>query len=323
MGGRRDRPRPVPREAGARAGCPGARQPDASWRAKPSWRSGPSPGRTGISSRRSICTPRYAARVRRRRHTLRRGLTGLYTYAIVPLVTGSLGLRTTIPQRVDLRENVYRLLKRYVLDVAGSKAATVRLQESALARNLGVSRTPVREALSRLQQEGLVVVSRYRGASVVPKTTDEYLALLEVREVLEGLAARLAASRIDDAMLSRMRRFFDGFSPEDTKRRPAQYAVANVRFHRLLTEVAGNPVLERVLTGLQDHMRMTQFRIIERLGRGPASFSEHKGIIQALEQRDAQLSEQLARAHIRALRKAVKRGLGRLQDGTAAAVGGT
>jgi DNA-binding GntR family transcriptional regulator len=100
-----------------------------------------------------------------------------------------------VPARPSLRETVYYLLRRRITDLAATAAAPVVLHESDLARSLGVSRTPVREALSRLVEEGILTSSHRRGVQVVPTSLDEYVAWLEVREVLEGLAARLAAQR--------------------------------------------------------------------------------------------------------------------------------
>ncbi len=217
-----------------------------------------------------------------------------------------------IPARPSLRDTVYQLLRRRVTDLAATASAPVLLREAELARSLGVSRTPVREALSRLVEEGVLTSRPRRGVQVVPTTLEEYVAWLEVREVLEGLAARLAAERATPRAVARMREVFRPFDPETIGAGGPEYARANARFHTLVVQEARNPVLLR-LTRYYDRMEMTRLRVIERLGRGRQSLREHLQLIDLIARRDAVRAEALGRAHVRALREAVQRHLRQLR----------
>ncbi len=213
------------------------------------------------------------------------------------------------PPRSYLREEVYQVLRRKLLDLAASASSPTLVREAGLARALGVSRTPVREALNRLQQEGLITIVPNRGVRLVPASLEEYVAWLEVREVLEGLAARLAAERISAEGLARLKEIFAPFTPSNVGRRAPEYARANTRFHTFIMEQSGNPLLKR-LEHFYDRNEMLRFRIIERLGRGPQSLREHRAIIAAIENGQAGLAERLSRMHVRRLRSAV---LGKLE----------
>lgn len=221
-----------------------------------------------------------------------------------------------ISVRQNLREQVYERIKSSILLGATPK----HLVEEDLARTLGVSRTPVREALNRLRQEQLIEIVPRRGAKVLPRTVPEFLSLLEIREVLEGLAARLAAARVAPADIRQMRALFEAFRGYADRNAPdksldAKYAKANVLFHRMIVTKSGNPALARMLANLYDHMRFaSKYQVIARLDRRRASFYEHMQIIDALEAHDAERARQLSEAHIRDLRLAAQKGLESLDD---------
>jgi DNA-binding GntR family transcriptional regulator len=214
--------------------------------------------------------------------------------------------------RPSLRDTVYYLLRRRITDLAATAAAPIVLREADLARSLGVSRTPVREALSRLVEEGVLTISPRRGVQVVPTSLDEYVAWLEVREVLEGLAARLAAERATARAVKQMREIFRPFGLDTVGEGSSEYARANARFHALVAQEAGNPVLLR-LARHYDRMEMARLRVIERLGRGRQSLREHLRLIDAIARRDAVAAETLGQAHVRSLRRAVERHLRQLR----------
>ena len=109
--------------------------------------------------------------------------------------------------RVNLPTRVYELVKRRI--VANELLSGTKLAEDGLAKELGVSRTPVREALNRLTQDGLVTVSPGRGAFVATFSFEDMVQLLEIREALEGMAARLASSRITKKTLNKLRKLLE------------------------------------------------------------------------------------------------------------------
>ena len=220
----------------------------------------------------------------------------LYTYTI-----RMSSPHPAIPPRPYLREEVYAALKSRLAEMATGLTEPVPVREEELARALGVSRTPVREALRRLEQEGLVAFEPRRGARLMPASLGEYLDWLKIREVLEGLAAGEVATR-SPATAARLSALFAGFDAAATTTRPDDYAAANAAFHLAVIEASGNALLARAWTSF-GHVKMAGLRFIARLGRGPRSLVEHRAIIAAIGAGDGDEAERLARAHVRALRE--------------------
>jgi DNA-binding GntR family transcriptional regulator len=206
-----------------------------------------------------------------------------------------------IPPRPYLRNEVYAALKSRLGEMATYLTEPVHIREEELARSLGVSRTPVREALRRLEQEGLVTFRPRRGAQLMPASLDEYLEWLSIREVLEGLAAREVA-RNGAAIAPRLRDIFAGFDERAVVGRAEDYARANADFHAMIIEQSGNSLLGKAWQSF-GHIKMVGLRVIERLNRGAQSLREHHDIIAAIAAGDADRAEATARAHIRAVRE--------------------
>jgi DNA-binding GntR family transcriptional regulator len=212
----------------------------------------------------------------------------------------------SLPPRPYLREEVYQRLREYVAQLSDGSGAPVPLREADLARALGVSRTPVREALNRLHQEGVVQVEPRRGAKVLPTSMDEYLCWLEIREVLEGAAARRAAERVTPEIVAELRALFAPFTraKADAEADPLAFFEANAKFHSRIIEVSDTPLLQR-LGSAYDYMGSGRQRAKMRMGRIAQAVREHMGILDALERRDAAKAEQLSRNHVRSLRLAI------------------
>lgn len=205
-----------------------------------------------------------------------------------------------IPPRPYLRNEVYSALKTRLGEMAASLTEPMHVREEELARSLGVSRTPVREALHRLEQEGLVTFRPRRGAQLMPASLNEYFEWLSIREVLEGLAAREVA-RNGAVIAPRLRDIFSGFDERSVVERAGDYAKANADFHAMIIEQSGNSLLGKAWQSF-GHIKMVGLRVIERLNRGEQSLREHHDIIAAIAAGNAELAETLARAHVRAVR---------------------
>lgn len=214
-------------------------------------------------------------------------------------------LHAPIAARPYLRDEVYAALKLRLGARAAGIDAPVRVREEELAAELGVSRTPVREAMRRLEQEGLVSFRPRRGARLMPTSLPEYLEWLSIREMLEGLAAREVAASGPTGVAGRLRAVFAGFDEAAALARPADYAEANSAFHALLVRESGNALLDKTWQSF-GHLKMAGLRFIERLNRGAQSFHEHGDIIDAIAARDADRAELLARSHVRLLREQAK-----------------
>jgi DNA-binding GntR family transcriptional regulator len=195
---------------------------------------------------------------------------------------------------------VASLVARLAAEIAeGRIAAGARLTEAALAARFAVSRGPVREALRHLAAEGLVLHHRHRGAEVRRMSRAEVAALYEVREMMEGLAARLAAARLGDpAARARLAAAFRAL--EAAAAGGADYAAANVAFHALVVELAGNAPLSATLARLRLPALRTQFRLLEAQDAVAESQAAHLGIAAALRAGDGIAAEAAMRAHVRA-----------------------
>ena len=183
----------------------------------------------------------------------------------------------------------------------GELAPGTRLREIELAELLGLSRTPVREALSRLESEGLVANESGRGLVVTELDQSMINELYVMREVLEGTAARPAARHASDVEISALRVIAD----RDARvlEQPEQLAVNNRFFHETLYRCAHNRYLLKTLNSLQESMALLGPTTLVLAERARTSSREHQEIVAALEQRDPDLAERIVREHIRAAYK--------------------
>lgn len=208
----------------------------------------------------------------------------------------------------SLSDRVYGALKRHILSQrlkAGSK-----LSVPQLARQLGVSRTPVKEALERLSKDGLVTTLPNRGAFVAILRQQDVNEIYQMREILEGLAARLAAVTMDDALLDRLRDLMGRHEAAVDRGDLDAHVAIDLEFHRLIRERAGNRRLMDALDTLQDQIRIV-FRTSATIpGRMQKAVEEHRAILEAFERRDPDAAEAAARRHILRIREAVLAYLG-------------
>lgn len=200
---------------------------------------------------------------------------------------------------VVLKDKVYEALREAItsMDIYKDEAPT-RLDERQLAEELGVSRTPVREAILRLEQDGLVQSRPRRGAFVVRKTKQEILEIICVWSALEGLGARLATARASDEEIGRLRTMFTSF--DDSKQVRAQideYSEKNILFHQTIISLSKCALLARMAEGLFIHMRSIRAHTIRERDRAHRSIIDHMHIIEAIESRDPDLAECLVREH--------------------------
>ncbi len=197
-------------------------------------------------------------------------------------------------QHENLEDKIYERLR--ALLVGRQILPGQRIPVDHLARTMGVSRTPVLNALKRLAQEGIAVFHPRRGVYAQHFTRRQMAALFEVREVLEGLAARLAAARIARDEVARLRTLFRGLDLAPTPAVVRRYIARDRHFHWRLVEIAGNDQLARAMASVN----MMFFAWQDGLVRPPAeTLDEHVAILAALERRDPDASEAAMRLHIR------------------------
>ncbi len=211
-------------------------------------------------------------------------------------------------QKKPITQSVYEDVRTLLGSMMQDLTEPVRVREEDLANQLGVSRTPVREALIRLESTGLVSLRPGRGALLSPVTDGEYIEWLQLREMLEGFAAHEAALNASQRDVERLRALFAPFLDAPSEERDASaYAQANVTFHEEIMALAHNRLLEKVWAAFGHRQTTFRRQTIKRLHRGEDSLREHLAMIDAIEQRNAGLAERLAREHVHGLLAAFRK----------------
>ncbi len=189
--------------------------------------------------------------------------------------------------------DVYQL----ILDAidGGDLPGGARLIETELAERFGVSRTPVREALTRLEAQG-VAAAQGRRLVVASLVHDQLGELYVVRGVVEGLAARLAARHAAPEEIAVLRGMVE--ADRALADRPRELAQANKRFHRQMHRASHNRYLDQMLQGMRRSLALLSTTSLSVPGRGAESVAEHDAIIRAIEARDEDAAEAAARRHI-------------------------
>jgi DNA-binding GntR family transcriptional regulator len=198
----------------------------------------------------------------------------------------------------SLKDKVYEALKETITSMniyAGDDEP--RLDERQLSEDLGVSRTPIREAIARLEQEGFLRIVPRRGVFVVRKTKKEILEMITVWAALESMAARLITQNASEAEIATLRRMFGRFENDQINAKIDEYSETNIRFHQALLTLSQCELLNRLAENLFIHMRSIRARTISENDRASRSIIDHMAIIEALERRDTELAERLARQH--------------------------
>ncbi len=223
------------------------------------------------------------------------------------MVTRNMRLKP-VDANVVLKDKVYESLRSAIMSMdIYSEDADARLDERRLAEELNVSRTPIREALSRLEQNGLVRMVPRRGTFVVRKSKQEILQIICVWGALESLAARLGCGNASDEEIMGLRKMFVNLDdPERAKAAIDEYSDENIRFHQAIIKLSKCELLTEITEGLFIHMQAIRLRSLKGRDRVAGSVVDHLHIIEAMEKRDAELAEKLVREHTDNLAEHVK-----------------
>lgn len=205
---------------------------------------------------------------------------------------------------LPLRDVVFNTLREAILK--GDLKPGERLMELQLAAKLGVSRTPIREAIRMLEQEGLAVTMPRKGAEVAKMTLKDMEDVLEIREALDELAVRIACEKITDEQMKRLTDAKDLFETSTRSGDVKMIAEADVGFHDVIYEATGNPKLETLLNNLREQVYRYRVEYIKDPQNYPVLIREHEAILLALKERNVKKAENAMHEHVANQAVAVK-----------------
>jgi len=198
----------------------------------------------------------------------------------------------------SLKEHIYGVLRTAIMEMdIYNDDVDLRLDERKLAEQLGTSRTPIREALAKLEQEGFVDIQPRKGAYVKPKTLDEVLQMVVVWAALESMAARLVTEVATNEEISSLRALGVKDSSDRGRADIAEYSEANILFHQRILELSGCGLLKTTADSLLQHMYAVRRRAMTEADRVSRSVVDHMAIIEAIENREGELAANLVRIH--------------------------
>lgn len=198
--------------------------------------------------------------------------------------------------QAQVRDRVYQKLRQAVLE--GTLTPGERLIERKLAQQLKVSRTPVREAIRILEREGLVYHLPRVGATVARMDEQEVNETYRIRAVLEGLATRMAAERIEPSQLHELTKLLDLIEAYSSQENLEKLEKIHWEFNDLIYRAAGSPRLYDMITSLADYIAIYVRFGYAQPGRIAEATREHRQLVEAIKLRDGDLAERVAREHI-------------------------
>lgn len=221
-------------------------------------------------------------------------------------------LRLNMDAFLPLRDVVFNTLREAILK--GELQPGERLMELQLASQLGVSRTPIREAIRMLEQEGLAVTMPRKGAEVAKMTLKDMEDVLEVREALDDLAVRIASEKISAEQLKRLKKARDRFAESTRTNDVKQIAEADVAFHDVIYDTTDNQKLVTMLNNLREQIYRYRVEYLKNPNNYDMLIREHEDIVNALEAHDKLASQQAMHIHVYNQAQAVKEVIIRQDD---------
>ncbi|MCB2169043.1 MAG: GntR family transcriptional regulator [Deltaproteobacteria bacterium] len=174
-----------------------------------------------------------------------------------------------------------------------------KVKERELCEQLGISRTPVREALRTLKSEGLIDIIPNKGAFVSEPSIENIKEIFEVMTLLEGEASRLAAQRITDQELEKLEAIHQELKHRHAEKNSEKYLAANNRYHQYIRKLAKNQILYELIQSLQDKIFLYRTQQLNKLGRFDQSIKEHDKLMKAFRKKDAGAAERAMKNHLK------------------------
>ena len=206
------------------------------------------------------------------------------------------GFNVTMNEYLPLRDVVVNTLRQAILK--GELEPGERLMEIQLSERLGVSRTPIREAIRKLELEGLVLMIPRKGAEVAKISETSLREVLEVRRSLEELAAELACQRIGERELLDLEEAEEAIAEAIIHGEPMEIAESDEHYHDLIYQATGNSRLVQILNNLREQMYRYRLEYIKDEDKRQILVVEHEHILQALKNHDIQDAKSAVRGHI-------------------------
>jgi len=201
----------------------------------------------------------------------------------------------------DLRSQTYKILKNMIItrEILPGK----KISEETLAQEIGVSRTPIREALFRLENEGIVKIIPRRGAFVVKPSKENIIEILQIREVLEALIVRLVTPLMEESDIRELRSCLEKLraTPEE-ERHVIEYTDSELEFHDLLRKKCPNKMLRRMMEMVNARLQIIRLRTVILPGRAQKTLDEHAAILEMIEKGNAEEAELMMRRHVISVR---------------------
>ena len=213
-------------------------------------------------------------------------------------------LKVNENEYLPLRDVVFNTLRQAIL--RGEFKPGERLMEIQLANKLGVSRTPIREAIRMLEQEGLAVTTPRKGAEVAKMTLKDMEDVLEIRDALDELAVRIACQKISDEQLKQLEDMKELFEKSTQTGNVKKIAEADVTFHDVIYEATGNPKLVTLLNNLREQVYRYRVEYIKDPKNYPTLIAEHEAILESLKNRDVKNAVEAMHVHVANQAEAVK-----------------
>jgi len=211
-----------------------------------------------------------------------------------------------IDEEFNLTSTIYTKLKQAIVTRnIYDDDAEMKLDERSLSEQFGISRTPLREALARLDQEGLVRIVPRRGIYLVRKSKEEILDMILAWAALESMAARLVTEVASEREISSLRKIVNKIDKDELSAHLDEYSESNIKFHQKILELSKSAQIFKMASDLFMHVRAIRARTIGEGDRATKSIVDHMHIIEAIETRDADLAAQLVREHTLNLRQHV------------------
>ncbi len=216
-------------------------------------------------------------------------------------------LQVKMDEFLPLRDVVFNTLRQAIL--TGELKPGERLMEIHLANRLGVSRTPIREAIRKLELEGLVTMIPRRGAEVAQITEKSMSDVLEVRRALDALCVELACERISDEDIRDLKDACDNFERAVRSKDAKKIAQADVELHNIIVKATGNSRLIQLINNLSEQMYRYRYEYIKDASQHARLIEEHRIIYESIVRKDKETASRAAKMHIDNQEKAIMKQL--------------